>query len=70
MGNVDLSNAPILDAHTHPYRLDELLARDPDGFDTRIMFLGEAFLSSSWHLLRQGDSGFLTAKQRTHTLWL
>jgi len=47
MGNVDLSNAPILDAHTHPYRLDELLARDPDGFDTRIMFLGEAFLSSS-----------------------
>lgn len=47
MGRVDLSAAEIVDAHTHPYRLEELLGRDPAGFDTRMMFLGESFLSSS-----------------------
>lgn len=46
MGHVDLSQAPIVDSHTHPFRLEEAL-RDPDGFDTRMMFLGESFLSSS-----------------------
>jgi uncharacterized protein len=44
---VDLSDAEIVDAHTHPYRLDELVARGSAGFDTRATFLGEAFASSS-----------------------
>jgi uncharacterized protein len=44
---IDLSSVPIVDAHTHPYRLADVLARDPDGFDTRMMFLGESFNSSS-----------------------
>ena len=47
MAQVDLSDARIVDAHTHPYRLEDLRARDSAGFDTRMMFLGESFLSSS-----------------------
>ncbi|HEX4942269.1 MAG TPA: amidohydrolase family protein [Actinomycetota bacterium] len=47
MPDVDLSGLEIVDAHTHPYRLDDLLAKDPEGFDTRMMFLGESFNSSS-----------------------
>jgi hypothetical protein len=47
MADVDLSGAEIVDAHTHPYRTADLLARGSDGFDTRTTFLGESFLSSS-----------------------
>jgi uncharacterized protein len=47
MAPIDLSDAPIVDAHTHPYRLPGLLERDSDGFDTRITFMGESFSSSS-----------------------
>jgi hypothetical protein len=47
MTEVDLSDAEIVDAHTHPYRLEDLLAKSSEGFDTRLMFLGESFLSSS-----------------------
>jgi predicted TIM-barrel fold metal-dependent hydrolase len=47
MDRVDLAGAEIVDAHTHPYTLPELLSKDPAGFDTRMMFLGESFLSSS-----------------------
>jgi predicted TIM-barrel fold metal-dependent hydrolase len=47
MGLVDLSSAPVVDAHTHPYRLEDVLRADAAGFDTRIMFLGESFHSSS-----------------------
>lgn len=47
MAGIDLSEVPVVDAHTHPYRLEDLLERDPDGFDTRAMFLGESFSSSS-----------------------
>jgi uncharacterized protein len=47
MERVDLSAAQIVDAHTHPYRLEEMAGRDPAGFDTRMMFLGESFASSS-----------------------
>jgi hypothetical protein len=47
VGRVDLSTAEIVDAHTHPYRLDDLLGREDAGFDTRITFLGESFASSS-----------------------
>jgi predicted TIM-barrel fold metal-dependent hydrolase len=44
---VDLSGVEIVDAHTHPYHLDDLVGRPSEGFDTRAMFLGEAFHSSS-----------------------
>jgi uncharacterized protein len=47
MTEVDLAGVEIVDAHTHPYRLDDLLAKPSAGFDTRMMFLGESFLSSS-----------------------
>ena len=47
MVEVDLSGAEIVDAHTHPYRLADLVARSSEGFDTRATFLGEAFSSSS-----------------------
>ena len=47
MGAVDLSGIEIVDAHTHPYRLGDLVGRGSGGFDTRATFLGEAFSSSS-----------------------
>jgi len=47
MAAVDLSGVGIVDAHTHPYRLEDLVAKGSEGFDTRAMFLGESFLSSS-----------------------
>jgi hypothetical protein len=47
MADVDLSGADIVDAHTHPYRVQDLLARGSAGFDTRTTFLGESFQSSS-----------------------
>ncbi len=37
----------MVDAHTHPYRLEDLLRKGSAGFDTRLTFLGESFLSSS-----------------------
>lgn len=56
MSEVHLSGVEIVDAHTHPYRLEDLLAKGSEGFDTRATFLGESFSSSSrldpklWHL--------------------
>ena len=47
MATIDLRDADVIDAHTHPYRLEDLLGRDPAGFDTRSTFLGESFHSSS-----------------------
>jgi uncharacterized protein len=44
---VDLSDVEVVDAHVHPYRLEDLISRSSEGFDTRMMFLGEAFASSS-----------------------
>lgn len=47
MSKADLSGVEIVDAHTHPYRLADLVGKGSEGFDTRAMFLGETFLSSS-----------------------
>src|SRR3990172_5166553 len=47
MNEVDLGGAEIVDAHTHPYRQEDLLAKGSEGFDTRATFLGESFQSSS-----------------------
>jgi hypothetical protein len=47
MAEVDLSDVDIVDAHTHPYRTEDLRAKGSAGFDTRATFLGESFQSSS-----------------------
>lgn len=47
MVEMDLSGVDIFDAHTHPYRNEDLLAKGSAGFDTRATFLGESFQSSS-----------------------
>lgn len=44
---VDLADAEVVDAHCHPYRVEDLLSRDPAGLETRCTFLGESFASSS-----------------------
>jgi hypothetical protein len=44
---VDLTGADVIDAHCHPFRSQDLLARDPRTFETRCMFLGTALLSSN-----------------------
>lgn len=66
MDRIDLSDVPIVDAHAHPYRVEELLARGSEGFDTRITFAGESVQSSSkigaeaWeHVDRLSDSTIL-----------
>ncbi len=55
MTRVDLEGAEVIDAHCHPYRLPELLERDPMTLETRCMFLGTALLSST-----QADKGLAT----------
>lgn len=47
MPRVDLSHAEVIDAHVHPYGLDDLLAKGSKGFDARITFMGESYFSSS-----------------------
>ncbi len=47
MSRVDLSGAEVVDSHCHPYRVGDLLSRDPESFETRCMFLGTCFYSSS-----------------------
>jgi uncharacterized protein len=44
---VDLRDADVVDAHCHPFRSEDLLARDPKAFETRCMYLGTALLSSN-----------------------
>ena len=34
MADVDLSGLQIVDAHTHPYRMEDLLKKGSEGFDT------------------------------------
>lgn len=43
---VDLSSAPVVDAHCHPWRNAELLAQDPLGFEDRITMMGMCLISS------------------------
>jgi predicted TIM-barrel fold metal-dependent hydrolase len=51
---VDLSAAPALDVHCHPWRNDALLAADPDGFEDRITVLGTCLISSALDVERWG----------------
>ena len=45
-GGVDLSEADVVDNHCHPFRVDDLLAQDPAGFETRLTLMGMCFFSS------------------------
>lgn len=47
LARVDLTGADVIDAHSHPFRTQDLLDRDPRTFETRCMFLGTALLSSN-----------------------
>jgi hypothetical protein len=44
---IDLQGAEVVDAHCHPFRSEDLLAREPRTFETRCMFLGTALISSN-----------------------
>jgi hypothetical protein len=43
---VDLAHASVVEAHCHPWRNSELLARDPAGFEDRITMMGMCLISS------------------------
>ena len=43
---VDLSHAPVVDVHCHPWRNADLLAQDPLGFEDRITMMGMCLISS------------------------
>lgn len=43
---MDLSYAPVVDVHCHPWRNEELLAADPLGFEDRITMMGMCLISS------------------------
>ena len=43
---IDLSHAPVIDVHCHPWRNDQLLAADPLGFEERITMMGMCLISS------------------------
>lgn len=47
MARVDLTGADVVDAHCHPFLIQDLLDREPRTFETRCMFLGTALLSSN-----------------------
>ena len=65
MVEVDLSGVEIVDAHTHPYRLADLVARSSKGFDTRATFLGEKFetLNTVYPNVYDGAEGMLFITQ-------
>jgi predicted TIM-barrel fold metal-dependent hydrolase len=44
---IDLSGADVVDNHCHPFRSEELLARSPEDFETRLTLMGMCFMSSS-----------------------
>jgi predicted TIM-barrel fold metal-dependent hydrolase len=43
---VDLSDAEVVDDHCHGFRVDDLLAQDPAGFETRLTIMGMCFVSA------------------------
>ncbi len=43
---IDLSHAPVVDVHCHPWRNEHLLAADPLGFEDRITMMGMCLISS------------------------
>src|SRR5687767_10013992 len=54
---VDLTDAPVVDAHCHPWRNDELVERDPFGFEDRVTMMGMCLISSG--LAEEGSAEHL-----------
>jgi hypothetical protein len=46
MPAIDLSHAPVVDAHCHPWRNSERVAHDPLGFEDRVTMMGMCLISS------------------------
>jgi hypothetical protein len=46
MTPIDLSHAPVVDAHCHPWRNGERIVQDPLGFEDRITMMGMCLISS------------------------
>ncbi len=44
--DIDLSGAPVVDAHCHGFEVDKLLARDPGSWTDRITLMGMCFASA------------------------
>jgi predicted TIM-barrel fold metal-dependent hydrolase len=55
---IDLTDAPVVDAHCHPWRNAELLERDPLGFEDRVTMMGMCLISSG--LADEGSAEHLT----------
>ncbi len=43
---LDLAAAGVVDVHCHPWRNEELLARDPAAFEDRTTMMGMCLISS------------------------
>ncbi len=46
MPAIDLSHAPVVDAHCHPWRNSERVQHDPLGFEDRVTMMGMCLISS------------------------
>ncbi len=46
MASLDLSAAPVVDVHCHPWRNGQLVVQDPLGFEDRITMMGMCLISS------------------------
>jgi predicted TIM-barrel fold metal-dependent hydrolase len=44
---VDLSDVEVIDNHVHGFRIDDVLAQDPEDFETRLNLLGTLFSDST-----------------------
>jgi hypothetical protein len=44
---IDLSDAEVIDNHVHGFRIEDLLAQDPEDFETRLNLLGTLFSDST-----------------------
>lgn len=44
---IDLSEAEVIDNHVHGFRIEDLLAHDPENFETRLNLLGTLFSDST-----------------------
>src|SRR5919197_4064227 len=46
-GAIDLSDVEVIDNHVHGFRIEDLLAHDPEDFETRLNLLGTLFSDST-----------------------
>ncbi|MGH2554674.1 MAG: amidohydrolase family protein [Actinomycetota bacterium] len=64
---IDLSDAEVIDNHVHGFRIEDLLAHEPEDFETRLNLLGTLFSDSTLTTqAMQADPG-LWQKVKTFT---